>query len=43
MINALALVGVIAIAIIAAREIRWLWKARKWKPTPFLLPVRPPW
>ena len=36
MIYALALIGAITVAVLAVREIRYQWRNRNSKPTPFL-------
>jgi hypothetical protein len=36
MINALALIGAITVAVLAFRTARWFRKTRNWKPTPWL-------
>jgi hypothetical protein len=41
--NFLVYIAVINIACWAIRIACYFWKSRNWKPTPFLLPVRPPW
>jgi hypothetical protein len=43
MTHFLAWIGAINIACWTIQALCWWWKSRNWKPTPFLLPVRPPW
>jgi hypothetical protein len=38
--NAFTLIGVVTVAVLAFRTVRWFWKTRNWKPTPWLTTAR---
>lgn len=42
MTHFLILIAAINVACVAIKMGCWFWKTRKWKPSPFLLPVPPP-